>query len=125
MSTHTTSENIDVGRLRDLNQAYIDSVRDGGVERFTQILADDFLCSLPDGSLLDKNQFLGHTSQPRTLASLEAVEVRIRVLGEVAIIHAATRYTTLSGQQGRGRYTDIWARRAGDWLAVAAHVTRL
>jgi len=23
-----------------------------------------------------------------------------------------------------GRYTDVWARRNGEWLAVSAHVTR-
>jgi hypothetical protein len=28
-------------------------------------------------------------------------------------------------QDGRGRYTDIWEKRGGQWLAVAAHVTRL
>ena len=27
-------------------------------------------------------------------------------------------FTTLSGQEGRGRYTDIGARRNGQWLAV-------
>ena len=115
----------DLEPLRELNQAYIDAVRDGDVERFRQILSDDFLCSLPDGSLLDKRQFLEHTAKPRTLARLEADDVRIRLLGDTAIINAATRYTTLSGQDGRGRYTDIWARRGGEWLAVAAHVTRV
>ena len=25
---------------------------------------------------------------------------------------------------GQGRYTDVWTRRNGRWLAVAAHVTR-
>jgi hypothetical protein len=28
------------------------------------------------------------------------------------------------GRAGAGRYTDVWARRNGQWLAVAAHVTR-
>jgi ketosteroid isomerase-like protein len=126
MHTHTTSaEDVDLDTLRDLNLAYLDSVRTGGVERFRQILSEDFLCSLPDGTLLDKRQFLEHTAKPRSLARLEADEVRIRVLGDVAIIHAATRYTTLDGQEGRGRYTDVWQKRGGTWLAVSAHVTRL
>jgi ketosteroid isomerase-like protein len=118
-------DDLDVAALRDLNQAYLDSVRTGDVERFRQILAEDFLCSPPDGMLLDKPQFLDLTARPRTLERLEAEDVRIRVLGDVAIIHAATRYTTLAGQDGRGRYTDIWEKRGGRWLAVAAHVTRL
>ena len=28
------------------------------------------------------------------------------------------------GQPGAGRYTDVWARQGGRWLAVSAHVTR-
>ena len=126
MHTHTTSvESVDLDTLRGLNQAYLDSVRTGDVERFRQILSEDFLCSLPDGTLLDKRRFLEHTAKPRTLARLEADDVRIRVLGDVAIIHAATRYTTLAGEDGRGRYTDTWQKRGDTWLAVAAHVTRL
>jgi ketosteroid isomerase-like protein len=126
MHTDTTSaEDVDLDTLRDLNLAYLDSVRTGDVERFRQILSEDFLCSLPDGTLLDKRQFLEHTAKPRTLARLEADDVRIRVLGDIAIIHAATRYTSLTGQDGRGRYTDVWQKRGGTWLAVSAHVTRL
>jgi len=50
--------------------------------------------------------------------------VIIRILGDFAIIHAATRYTTPDGQQAAGRYTDCWARQNGRWLAVSAHVSR-
>ena len=88
-------------------------------------MSEDFLCSPPDGALVERRQFLELTAGPRTLARLEGEDVRIRLLGDVAIIHAATRYTTLAGQEGRGRYTDIWQKRDGVWLAVAAHVTRL
>ena len=115
----------DVDTLRELNDAYLESVRMGDVDRFREILADDFLCSAADGAVLDKSQFLHLTAGPRTLRHLSADDVRIRVLGDVAIIHAATRYTTMAEQEGRGRYTDVWARRNGSWVAVAAHVTRL
>lgn len=115
----------DLATLRELNQAYLDSVVHGDVQRFGEILAPDFLASMPDGALLDKSDFLLQTAAPRTLERLDARDVRIRIEGNVAIIHAATVYTTLSGKEGHGRYTDIWARRNGRWLAVAAHVTRV
>jgi ketosteroid isomerase-like protein len=115
----------DLGTLRELNQAYLDSVVHGDVQRFGDILSPDFLCSTPEGALLDKSDFLVRTAAPRTLERLDAHDVRIRIEGDVAIIHAATAYTTLDGREGRGRYTDIWARRNGRWLAIAAHVTRL
>jgi ketosteroid isomerase-like protein len=59
-----------------------------------------------------------------TIADLEARDVNVRLMGDVAIIHARTSYTLPGGQTRSGRYTDVWARRDGRWLAVAAHVTR-
>src|SRR5437868_6128708 len=111
MSTQLKSvEDVDVDRLRTLNDAYLAAVVDGDVDRFRQMLADDFLCSGPDGRLLNKDAFLDLTGGPRTLDRLTADDVRIRVIGGVAIIHAATRWVTLDGRDGRGRYTDVWAR---------------
>src|SRR5215475_4226430 len=110
--------------LTALNRDYIHSVRHGDVRRFDEILAEDFLCSNPDGSLVDRAAFLTQTARPVTISNLEAHDVRIRIMGDVAIIHARTAYTRPDGAPGAGRYTDVWARRQGRWLAVSAHVTR-
>jgi ketosteroid isomerase-like protein len=114
----------DIDALTALNRDYIQSVQNGDVRRFDEILADDFLCSNPDGSLVDKSQFLAQTARPVTITGLEAQDVKVRLLGDVAIIHARTSYITADGAQRYGRYTDAWARRNGKWLAVSAHVTR-
>jgi ketosteroid isomerase-like protein len=110
--------------LQQLNHDYIRSVEMSDVRRFAEILADDFLCSKPDGSLIDKQEFLRQTARPAGLSNLEALDVKIRITGDFAIIHARTQFTLPGGTTGSGRYTDIWARRNGSWLAVAAHVTR-
>ena len=44
--------------LADLNRAYIDSVQGADVARFETLLAPDFRCSNPDGSLVDRAAFL-------------------------------------------------------------------
>jgi ketosteroid isomerase-like protein len=111
--------------LLGLNKDYIRSVQNSDVGRFKDILADDFLCSLPDGSLLDREQFLDHTARPVQIRNLEAHDVKVRLMGDFAIIHARTAFTNAEGQPGSGRYTDVWARRNGRWVAVAAHVTRV
>ena len=110
--------------LAALNDDYIRSVQQGDVARFRDILAEDFLCSNPDGTLLDKAGFLEQTARPVTISGLATEDVLIRILGDVAIIHARTRYRTATGEARQGRYTDVWARREGRWLAVSAHVTR-
>ncbi len=45
--------------LSALNDDYIRSVQQGDVGCFDRILAEGFLCSNPDGSLVDKRQFPG------------------------------------------------------------------
>ena len=119
-----TALTSDLAALHDLNRDYIRSVQTSDVRRFDEILADDFLCSLPDGSLIDRVRFLEHTARPVTFTNLEVHDVRVRLMGDVAIIHARTTYTLPDGRAGAGRYTDVWARRGGRWLAVSAHVTR-
>jgi ketosteroid isomerase-like protein len=110
--------------LSGLNRDYIDSVQGGDVRRFDEILAEDFVCTNPDASFIDRAAFLRQTAQPVTIKDLAAHDVTIRIMGDVAIIHARTTYRRPDGAMGGGRYTDIWARRGGRWLAVAAHVTR-
>ena len=115
----------DLTTLLELNQEYIRSVQMSDVKRFKEILADDFLCSLPDGSLVDRDRFLEQTARPVTISNLQAHDVNVRLMGDFAIVHARTTYTTANGSAGSGRYTDVWARREGRWLAVSAHVTRI
>ena len=121
MATQTAT---DLEILEQLNRDYIDSVQNSDVRRFDEILAEDFVCSNPDGSLVDRAGFLAQTARPVTIKDLQARDVVVRILGDVALIHARTTYTRADGRAGAGRYTDVWARRNGRWLAVSAHVTR-
>jgi ketosteroid isomerase-like protein len=116
--------NNDLAELTELNHAYVASVQNSDVKRFDEILAADFYCSNPDKSLVDRVAFLKQTAVPVTIKNLTAHDVKIRVLGDFAIIHAATSYTTPDGQQAHGRYTDCWAKQNGKWFAVSAHVSR-
>ena len=115
----------DLETLSELNRDYIRSVQTSDVRRFEEILAEDFLCSHPDGSLADRKEFLKQTAVPVKITNLEARDVNVRLMGDFAIIHARTTYTLPDGRPGGGRYTDVWARRNGRWLCVSAHVTRL
>src|SRR5690349_8064841 len=110
----------DVDTLTALNRDFTASVQNREVKRFEEILADDFLMSTPDGSLLDKNEFLKLTAQPVNFSELVTEKVRIRLLGDFAIIHARFDSRSADGKPRRGRYTNNWARRDGTWVAVSA-----
>src|SRR5262245_41925293 len=123
MTTNTAFAS-DVQILTALNEEYVRSVQRSDISRFEQLLAGDFLCTLSDGSLLDRQQFLAYTAKPVAISNLAAHDVNVRLLGDMAIVHARTTFMQPDGRPGEGRYTDIWARRGDRWVAVAAHVTR-
>ena len=114
----------DLETLQELNRHYVRAAETSDVGWYAEHLADDFLSSSVDGSLTDRAGFLARVARPYPGATLEAVDVRIRILGDVALIHAGFRYARPDGTAGTGRYTDVWARRGGRWLCVSAHFNR-
>lgn len=124
MSATTKTDTTDLETLHELNRDYIAAVQAGDVNRFEEILAEEFYCSNPDGSLVDRRAFLAQTAKPVTISALRAHDVFIRRFGDVALIHARTTYALPDGRHAKGRYTDVWVRRTGIWKAVSAHVTR-
>src|SRR5256885_15719102 len=101
----TSASDLEI--LTSLNRDYIRSVQNGDVGRCDEILAADFRCSNPDGSLVDRAGFLAQTARPVTIANLAAHDVEIRMFDDLAIIHARTSYTTSDGRPGAGRHTDV------------------
>jgi ketosteroid isomerase-like protein len=119
-----TQAATDLALLQSLNRDYINSVQAGDVRRFDELLAADFYCSNPDGSLLDRQGFLEQTAKRVTISNLRADEVFIRFFGDIAIIHGRTSYGMPDGREAHGRYTDVWAREGKTWKTISAHVTR-
>jgi len=120
----TVSHASDVDTLQELNKHYIRSVRESDVRWFDENLSEDFVNSNPDCTLVDRAGFLAQIAKPSAAKNIQCEDVRIRMLGDVALIHARTTYIKPDGQPGAGRYTDVWAKRKGRWVCVAANVTR-
>lgn len=114
----------DLETLTRLNLEYVQSVENGDPQWFDRHLAPDFMNTNPDGSLVDRDIFLAQVARGAGVSNIEAHDVRIRIVGDLAIIHARTTYRKPGGEAGGGRYTDVWSRRDGRWVCVAAHVTR-
>ena len=112
----------DAELLAQLNSDYLNSDQASDVDRYEEILADDFTASLPDLMLYDRQEFLAMIALPRPFTELQAHDVQIRLLGDLALIHARITFRSLDGVQRQGRYTDDWQRRDGKWLCVAANV---
>src|SRR2546428_6307457 len=72
-----TITDADRETLLALNRDYIRSVQTSDVGRFAELLAPDFLCSNPDGSLVDRERFLKQTARPVAISNLEADDVNV------------------------------------------------
>ena len=77
----TKSTQSDLEILTQLNADYLASDQNGDVQRYGQILAEDFMSSLPDFLLRNKKQFLEMMTAPRPFTELKMDDVRIRLLG--------------------------------------------
>ena len=114
----------DIEILQDLNRGYIRSVEFSDVRWFDDNLADDFLNTNPDATLVDRAGFLAQIGRKSPVTNIRGSDVRILIRGDFAFIHARTTYIKPDGQQGAGRYTDVWWKRNQRWMCVSAHVTR-
>jgi ketosteroid isomerase-like protein len=114
----------DLKALATLNDGYIRSVAKSDAAWFEQNLSDDFVNSNPDGTLSGRADFIARVARPLPLTEFRAEDVRIRLMGDAAIVHGRTVFRKADGQPGHGRYTDVYARRDGRWLCVCADVTR-
>jgi len=110
--------------LSRLNQEYIDAFMEADVNWYSDNLAHDFVCIESDGSFLRRDDFLRNAAHGPDVAAYTLADVRIRVYGHVALVHATGRFTRGDGTEGTSRYTDVYVLREGRWKAVAAQVTR-
>ena len=110
--------------LTELNRNYVRAVDEADVAWFDANLAAEFYNTNADGTFVDRVAFLAQIGRGSSVRDIRQHDAIIRILGDFAIIHAATSYTTADGTQVHGRYTDCWAKQNGKWLAVSAHVSR-
>lgn len=111
-------------RLKQLNDEYIDALMGGDVSWYEEHLADEFVCIEPDGSLLDKAEFLRLAAKGPELLQYRLDRVRIRIYGDTALVQATGLFTRKDGSPGKSRYIDVYARNGGEWKVVSAQITR-
>jgi ketosteroid isomerase-like protein len=94
------------------------------------LLAPDWTVTDPSGRVLTKAQVLDETfsSAERKVDAMTVDEVKVRVLGAVAIATGRTRATGVyKGQEAfvSLRFTDVFHLRDGRWQVVASQGTTI
>jgi hypothetical protein len=110
----------DLAILAQLNNDYVHSDQFNDVQRFSEFLAEDFIVQTP-GVTRNREEFLEYIAKPRPFKDLAVHDVNIRILSDVALIHARATYTMLAdGAHQEALYTDTYQKREGTWVCVAA-----
>ena len=116
----TKQSAADVAILDQLNKDYVHSDQFNDVKRFSELLAEDFIVQTP-GVTRNRGEFLEFIAKPRPFKDLAVHDVKIRILGDVALIHGRATYTMLAdGEDQEALYTDAYQKREGTWVCVSA-----
>jgi hypothetical protein len=116
----TKQSTADLSILDQLNKDYVHSDQFNDVKRFSEFLAEDFIVQSP-GVTRNRAEFLEFIAKPRPFKDLAVHDVKIRILGDVALIHGRATYSMLAdGRDQEALYTDTYQKRKGTWVCVSA-----
>jgi ketosteroid isomerase-like protein len=110
----------DLAILEQLNLDYNQADQASDAERFRTLLAEDFIVQTP-GVTRDRDEYLEYIAEPRPFKDLTLLESRVRILGDVALIHGRASYTIVADDtEQEALYTDAYQKREGTWVCIAA-----
>ncbi|MFL5860919.1 MAG: nuclear transport factor 2 family protein [Solirubrobacteraceae bacterium] len=116
----TKQSTEDLAILDQLNADFFHSDQFNDVSRFSEFLAEDFISQFP-GVTRNRAEFLEYMAEPRPFKDLAMHDANIRILSDVALIHGRSTYTIVAdGAQQEALYTDVYQKREGTWVCVAA-----
>lgn len=123
------SSSEDVKTLEKLNEAWIHSYPGKDTATMSRIFADDFFLISPNGSRITRQDALDNTASPaQQIKSARVDKVQVKLLGNIALIMAEASFVAVDNGKdvpGRTNYLDVYEKRKGRWVAIAAHVTFL
>ncbi|HUE87882.1 MAG TPA: nuclear transport factor 2 family protein [Vicinamibacterales bacterium] len=100
----------------------------GDCSAWGALLAAEWSVTHITGAVITKAEALQMCSAPAVpIDSFEVDEISVRAFGDAAVVTGRTKVITggATPDQITLRFTDVFIRRAGQWLAVASHATRL
>lgn len=127
-AAETGQESDDVEAIVDLEQRLAQAWVKRDRLFIDALLAPDWIVTDPSGRILTKQQVLDETfsSAERRIDTMAVDDVKVRVIGAVAIATGRTRATgSYQGQIASVvlRFTDVFLHRDGQWQIVASQGT--
>jgi ketosteroid isomerase-like protein len=115
--------------LNQIEQQLAKAVVERDLQTYSSLLAPDWTTIDLTGRVLTKSQVMEElASKERQIEAATIDDIRVRDLGEVAVVTGRT--TATGSYQGKRstvvlRFTDVFARRDGKWQVVASQGTQV
>lgn len=112
-------------QLRAINHRFVDSFVVANGDFMDVLTGEDFLLTGLDGAWHDRANFLAQLRQPAPLDGASYEDVRVRLFGQVAVLHGVFEGVLQDGKAARVRYTDVYLWNDTAWKLVSAQNTSL
>jgi ketosteroid isomerase-like protein len=106
-----------------LEQELVGAIARGDLATYDRIVANDYAAFEASGKTSSKAEIMAsYRSGARKYTDLAIFDVEARIFGDTAVVTAKTRGFRREGDRdvlNRVRYIRVYARRKGEWRAVA------
>ncbi len=113
--------------IRELESATSRAILAGDVDFFDRTLADDFTHTSASGRLRTKAEWMqGRKPGQTPYVSYEIENLKVRLYGDVAVVTGLAKAEWKENDEvesGRYQIIRVWAKRDGQWKAVAFQST--
>ena len=124
----TSAQSDDATAIKTLNTAWIHAYKTKDTAVVNRIWADDMILINPAGKKMTKPEMLHNLVTGPDFQSAVVDTADVRLVGNVGLITAHITFTfILNGKVTTGHtgYLDVYQKRKGTWVCIAAHVTSL
>jgi len=130
LSVGQNRETQEIEAIKKINERWLNTYTKRDSATLSKILANDFVLIAQNGLPQTRQDVLsGMLSPNMETISIKIDSVNVRLLSaDIAILNGWSTFVyKFDGNQMTGitSYQDIYAKRKGRWVAVAAHVTGL
>ncbi len=112
-------------QLRAINHRAVNALANADRSYFEVLVAQDFLSTAPNGEWLGRGAHLERLGTTAPAESFAYSDLRVRVFGDVALVHGLKDTNRAGGPPQRVRYTDVYQWDGMHWHLVNTQHTPL
>ena len=110
-------------QLRAINHRFVESFVAAYGEFMDVLTGEDFLQMASDGARQSRAEFVAQMKKPAPLDGATYDDVRVRLFGPVALLHAVFEGLHRDGTVVKVRYTDVYVWNGAAWRLVSVNNT--